>query len=172
MEILDKLRGGDLRSIGRADEVVKDILAEPDLFDDVFKGLYMSDPCVRMRSADVIEKVTRRHPEYLAKLKDTVLSDIAHIDQQEVIWHVAQIFPRINWTSPERDKAVRILKQYLDHQSKIVVVSAMQALAELAEQYPVLRKDTIKMINNLTISGSPAMRSRGRKLLKRLQRTT
>jgi len=42
------------------------------LFDDVFKGLYTSDPCVRMRSADVIEKVTRRHPEYLEKWRDTI----------------------------------------------------------------------------------------------------
>ncbi len=34
MGILDKLRGGDLRSIGRADEVVEDILAAPTLFKD------------------------------------------------------------------------------------------------------------------------------------------
>jgi len=71
MGILDKLRGGDLRSIGRADEVVENILAKPPLFDDVFKGLYTS-ACVRMRSADVIEKVTRRHPEYLEKWRDTI----------------------------------------------------------------------------------------------------
>ena len=37
MGVLDKLRDGDLRSIGRADEVVKDILAEPTLFKDTIK---------------------------------------------------------------------------------------------------------------------------------------
>jgi len=169
MGILDKLRGGDLRSIGRADEVVENILAKPPLFDDVFKGLYTSDPCVRMRSADVIEKVTRRHPEYLEKWRDAVLNDISHIDQQEVIWHVAQIIPRINWTLPERKRVVRLLKKYLDHKSKIVVVSAMQALAELAEKNPALMKDTIKIIIHLILTGSPAMQARGKKLLKRLR---
>jgi len=58
MGILDKLRGGDLRSIEKADEVVKDILTEPTLFDDVFKDLYMNDSCVRMRSADVVNHLT------------------------------------------------------------------------------------------------------------------
>ncbi len=54
---MDKLKGGDLRSIGRADEVVSDIQKNRSLFKDVFKGLYSDDPVVRMRSADVVEKI-------------------------------------------------------------------------------------------------------------------
>jgi hypothetical protein len=34
--ILQKLEGGDLRSIGRAEEVAQDILADPSLFGEVF----------------------------------------------------------------------------------------------------------------------------------------
>jgi len=169
MGVLDKLRGGDLRSIGKANEVIKDIQAEPAWFDDVFKGLYTNDPCVRMRSADVIEKVTRQHPEYLEKWKDAILNDFSRIDQPEVIWHVAQICSRISWELLEREKIVAILKKYLDHKSKIVVVCVMQALAELTEGHPALLKDTIKVIRRLTVTGSPAMRSRGEKLLKRLR---
>ena len=169
MHILDKLRGGDLRSIGRSDEVVSNIQADPALFDVVFKGLYDGDPCVRMRSADVIEKVSRQHPEHLEKWKNALLNDISLIDQQEVIWHMAQIFPRIPWAVGEREKAVLILKKYLGHKSKIVVVSAMQALTELAEQHPHLKKNTIKLISHLTRTGSPAMRARGKKLLKQLE---
>lgn len=167
--IIAKLRGGDRRSIGRADEVVADTLAKPVLFDAVFKGLATTDPCVRMRAMDVIEKVTRRHPECLEKYKDVILNDISRIDQQEVAWHVAQLFPRISWTLREREKVVGILKAYLGHQSKIVVVSAMQALAELTQQHPPLRQEVFNVIRKLTRAGSPAMRARGKKLLRQLE---
>ena len=66
MSVLDKLRGGDLRSIGRSNEVAGDIEKNVSLFETVFRGLYDSDPIVRMRSADVIEKVTQIKPELLS----------------------------------------------------------------------------------------------------------
>ena len=66
MSILDKLRGGDLRSIGRSNEVAGDIEKNVSMFETVFRGLYDSDPLIRMRSSDVIEKVTRNKPELLS----------------------------------------------------------------------------------------------------------
>ncbi len=36
--LLQKLDGGDRRSIGRSEEVVADVLADPALFDVVFQG--------------------------------------------------------------------------------------------------------------------------------------
>lgn len=55
--------GGDLRSIGRADEVVLDILNNPQHFHQVFTGVMNDEPLIRMRSADAVEKVLRVHPE-------------------------------------------------------------------------------------------------------------
>jgi hypothetical protein len=82
--ILDKLKGGDLRSIGRSDEVVNDILNEPGLFEDVFNGISNPDPIIRMRAADVIEKVSFNHPEYLEPYKTRLISEMTKIDQHEV----------------------------------------------------------------------------------------
>jgi hypothetical protein len=42
MSILDKLRGGDLRSIGRSNEVAGDIEKNATLFKTVFRGLFNS----------------------------------------------------------------------------------------------------------------------------------
>ncbi len=53
-DLLGKLQGGDRRSIGRADEVVADVLNDPALFDDLFQGMLHDDPVVRMRSADAV----------------------------------------------------------------------------------------------------------------------
>ena len=64
-KILKKLKGGDLRSIGRSTEVVNDILGDPSLFGIVFDGMVNNDPIIRMRCADALEKVSSKHPEYL-----------------------------------------------------------------------------------------------------------
>ncbi len=83
-EILQKLRGGDLRSIGRAEEVVQDILRSPSLFGEVFDGMLNDDPLIRMRSADALEKVSSKHPEYLKPYKTRLISEVSKIKQQEV----------------------------------------------------------------------------------------
>ena len=55
-----KLTGGDRRSIGRSNEVVADVLADPSLFDLIFDAIASDDPLIAMRAADAVEKVTAR----------------------------------------------------------------------------------------------------------------
>ena len=82
--VIHKLSGGDLRSIGRANEVVKEVLNDKKLFADVFKGMLDEDPIIRMRSADVIEKVCSLHPEYLQPFKTQLITEVSRIKQKEV----------------------------------------------------------------------------------------
>ena len=130
--ILQKLKGGDLRSIGRAEEVVQDILNNPVLFAEVFEGMLDDDPLVRMRSADALEKVSLSHPEYLQPFKNRLISEVSQVRQQEVRWHVVQMFSYLEVDKVERDEIIRILLSYLDtDKSKIVKVCSMQSLANL-----------------------------------------
>lgn len=168
MSILDKLRGGDLRSIGRSNEVAEDIEKNVSLFETVFRGLYDSDPVVRMRSADVIEKVTRNKPELLSNHTPEVISILTTAEQQEVCWHMAQIAPRLAYSPNEENEIIKALKSYLTHKSKIVRVSALEALTDLAEKNQAITKEVINTIRLHVKTGSPAIQARGRKLLKRL----
>ena len=167
--LLRKLEGGDRRSIGRSQEVVDDVLSDVSLFPALFEGMLSSDPIVRMRAADAAEKVTDRRPDLLAPFKERILGQVAAIEQQEVRWHVAQMIPRLEVTSQERSHAVALLTQFLGDRSKIVQTFALQALADLAEQDPSLLPRVIEIIQEATASGSPAVRSRGRRLLSELQ---
>lgn len=167
-EILDKLRGGDLRSIGNANEVADDILRNPALFKEVFKELSCNDPVVRMRSADVVEKVTRKKPELLTGYEKTIIEELSLIEQQEVCWHVALLLPRLSYTRAQENNILGILKRYLSHKSKIVNVNAMEALAMLAVKNKLLLEEVKRTIKSKMASGSPAVQARGRKLLKRL----
>jgi hypothetical protein len=168
-DLLGKLQGGDRRSIGRADEVVADVLNDPALFDDLFQGMLHDNPVVRMRSADAVEKITREHPEYLKPYKAQLIQHVAAIEQQEVRWHVAQILPRLDLSDKERSRVAEILMSYLHDESKIVKTMSMQALAELAEQDAGLLPQVMELLKELVETGSPAMRSRGRRLLEELR---
>ncbi len=169
-DILKKLAGGDRRSIGRVSEVVADVLSDPTLFETVFYGMLDDNPVIRMRSADAVEKITTRRPEYLQPYKTKLIQRVAKIEQQEVRWHVAQMAPRLKLSQEERTVVVEILLDYLNDQSKIVKTFSMQALADLAEQDASLLSQVVPLLEELTRTGSPAMRSRGRKLLEKLGR--
>jgi hypothetical protein len=168
--LLRKLQGRDRRSIGRANEVVTEVLAHPRQFGAVFEGMRADDPVLRMRCADAVEKITAQHPELLRPYKSTLIRVVAKIDQPEVRWHVAQLFSRLALKPAERQAVVSILNDYLEDESRIVKTFAMQALADLAEQDTRLRPSIIRRLEALTRTGSPAMKSRGRKLLAALRR--
>ena len=167
--IVDKLRGGNRRSIGRADQVALEISRNTKLFAQVVAAILDSNPVTRMRAADAIEKASALNPKLLQPHKRIFLKKIAAIPQQEVRWHVAQILPRLQLTPKERDLAVSILFDYLEDKSSIVKTFAMQALADFAEADSHLGKGIIPTLEFLTANGTPAMRARGRKLLSLLK---
>jgi hypothetical protein len=168
--ILTKLSGGDRRSIGRSNEIVEEILKRPSLFRYLFEGMASDDAIVRMRAADVAEKVTARQPDLLQPHKKKLFTIAGSSDQQEVQWHAAIMIPRLRLTAKERAVAVDILFDYLRDHSSIVKTFAMQGLATLASADPRLREKILRLVRELTEVGTPAMRARGRKLLQDLNR--
>jgi HEAT repeat protein len=170
--ILDRLRGGDRRMVRGVDQVIKAVRADPELFDLLIEGMMADDPLIRMRAADAVEKISAEHPEYLRPHKKTLLKRIVKIEQQEVRWHVAQLLPRLPLTPAERRAAVKSLNAYLFDKSSIVKTFAMQALSDLAGQDPRLRPAIVRRLERLTRDGSPAMKSRERRLLAKLKGST
>jgi hypothetical protein len=166
--ILRKLSGGTRRSLGRTDEIVAEVLKNRRLFPHLVAALDSEDEVVRMRAADAIEKITAERPELLRPFKKKFLAIANRTQQQEVRWHAAQILPRLKLTSSERAAVVEILFDYLRDRSSIVKTFAMQALADLAAMDPQLQSKIRPLLEELTQIGTPAMRARGRKLLKSL----
>jgi hypothetical protein len=164
--ILKKLAGGNRGSIGRSNEVVAQVLANPAYFPDLLAGLSSDDPLIRMRAADAVEKITAQRPDLLRPFKRKLLAIAGSSSQQEVRWHAALILPRIALTSKERAVALDILFDYLRDKSSIVKTFAMQAIWDLAATDPKLKAQIIPLIEELTLVGTAAMRARGRKLLR------
>jgi HEAT repeat protein len=166
LSILEKLTGGDRRSIGRSHIVVKEGLSRPEMFPGLFAGLRNKDHLVRMRAADAIEKITFRRPVLLQPYKRQLLELAGQMSEKEIRWHMAQILPRLELSARHRAAALDILFEYLRDTSSIVKTCAMQAIADLAAEDKVLTTKVLPMIRELTEVGTPAMRARGRRILR------
>ena len=146
-EILDKLKGGDRRSIGRANEVVVDVLDDPSLFGAVFEGMLSDDPLVRMRAADAIEKITAKHPDYLQPYKEILIEQVARSEQQEVRWHVAQLFTH-RPASPPKSTQFPFAFPICNSQSRACTPPSGEALHESPYQFQHGKIRNIKSTRN------------------------
>jgi len=168
--ILKKLQGGDRRSIGKVSEVVDQVLGTASLFEELINGLAVNDPIVRMRTADAVEKISLLRPDLINPYKKTLIRLAGDTDQQEVRWHMAQILPRLTLNPADRKIIVDVLYTYLNDKSKIVVTFALQALADFAAQDKSLKPRIIRVLEEFVKTGSPAVKSRSRKLLTMLKK--
>ena len=149
-----------------------EVLVDPRLFGALLAGLLVDDPVVRARAADAVEKISEVHPEYLRFYRAKLAGELARCEQKEVRWHVGQMLPRIRWNTREQQQVCDTLTDYLRDSSSIVKASAIQALADLARQTPGFRPSLLRQFQKLRVSGTPAMRARGRKLLTELRGST
>ena len=136
MKNFDKLlKGGDLRSIGKANEVVKEVKNQSD-FDTLFNGLFNSDRKIVMRSADAIEKITIKNSGYLSKHKKKILLLCATAKDKELKWHLALLVSRIKLTEEEFGIVWQTLINWATdkNESKIVRVNSIQSLSNLLPQ--------------------------------------
>lgn len=137
----------------------------------IIDGLAHRDAVVRMRSADVAEKVSRQQPLLLAPHKETLLDLLKTATEQELRWHLAQMLPRLELNAGERAAVRPILKAYLNDRSRIVQTFALQALFDLSVEEPSQRRAVLNLVDDLLRNGSPAVRARARKLKAALSRS-
>jgi hypothetical protein len=166
-KIASLMQGSDRRSIGRSAEVVKLVLREPRDFRELIRCLWSEDPVVRMRAADAAEKVSAKKPRLLDRYKSELLGLLAEVKQIELRWHLALMIPHLRLSARERQRAAAALQNYLDDRSSIVKTFALQGLADLAGNDAGLRDKVQELLEDAVQSGTPAMKARARKLLKK-----
>jgi hypothetical protein len=167
--MLAMLRGGDRRSIGRADRVATLVGKNPRLFHGLIQGLWSADAVVRMRAADATEKVTRKRPEWLRAYKKELLGLLTESQEQAVQWHLAALVPRLKLSAVERRAAFGGLQGYLEDRSSLVKTFALQGLVELSAGNAKLRAEALEILREAVRRGTAAMKARARKLLATLE---
>lgn len=172
--LLEQLAGGDLRTLGRSAEVAQQVLAQPELIDELFDGIASDDEMIMARASDALEKVAAARPELLQPYKQELLERVALIKHWVVREHVCQMLPRLdNLTATERRHGIALIQGYLDDRSSIVRACAVECLVHLSAPAGFFKERTrvIALVNDSAAHGdTPALRARARKMQRRLAR--
>ncbi|MGA8085796.1 MAG: hypothetical protein WCA10_00725 [Terracidiphilus sp.] len=167
--IREMLVPGKRLDAGRACEVGALLLKNPRKTGRVLACLWDETPGVANRAADALERASCRRPEILASWKDALLDRMLDASENKLRWNLALMIFRTPLSKAETERAAAILRSWLDDQSSIVKTSAMHGLAGLTRWDPSLLPEVMDMLRLLSRSGTPAMRARGRILLKQME---
>jgi hypothetical protein len=150
-------------------EIAALLLKRPGRTARVVECLWDEDAGVANRAADALERASCRCPALLAPWKDALLGRMADATENKLRWNLALMIPRIPLSPHETERAAAVLRTWLDDRSSIVKTSAMHGLAGLTRWNREMLPEALDMLRILSRSGTPAMRARGRILLKRLE---
>jgi hypothetical protein len=164
-DLLEKLSGGDLRSIGKANLIVTEIQNQND-FNALFNCLYSDDRLVVMRAADAIEKITVECVDFLHGHKKELLAFCERANNIEFKWHLALILPRLSFLESECDYVRKILSSWLldTKESKIVRTNSLQALCELSKQDSTIKEKLDGIMSEVEKENIPSLLARIHKI--------
>jgi hypothetical protein len=154
---------------GRAFDAAVMVLEEPHLARQLIECLWDQDEGVAARAADALETVAGEHPQLTRQWKEELLGLLVESQTIKLRWHLGLIVTQMKLTRPECSRVAGVLTGWLDDRSSIVKTCAMQGLAELTLQDPTMKDEVLDLIRELTRSGTPAMRARGRHLIKAME---
>ncbi|MEJ2266455.1 MAG: HEAT repeat domain-containing protein [Anaerolineales bacterium] len=164
-QVLQWLSGGDLRSDGVSNEVVKFVLANRGVFADLYEGLSAPDDVVRGRTADALEKIARSQPEWVEN-HIPALVKVARRDEVPMVrFHLAMTLGHLAIYQDHIDEISQALLDLLQDDSVFVKSWAIASLCIVGRLYPDKRETIVQRISALQSDNSPAVRTRVRKAL-------
>jgi hypothetical protein len=153
----------------RSSEVAELVLAKPRRVGQLIECLWDEDPGIANRAADALERATYHRPKLAQAWKEALIGLMAEAEQNKLRWNLALLVPRLELNVAEARRAAAVLRTYLDDPGSIVKTAGMHGLAGLTRHDPELLPEVVDMLRILSRAGTPAMRARGRILLKRLE---
>lgn len=157
---------------GRVVEIAALIRVHPRKAGRLIELLWDDDAGVASRAADVLERVSIDPPRalrlVLADYKEALLGLLPDARFIKLRWNLAFVIPRLSLTLPEARRAASVLQMFLDDHSSIVKTAALQGLADITRHDPASLPEVLDLLRIYGRSGTPAMRARSRKLIRRL----
>lgn len=173
MDIHAALTGGDPRSLGRTEEVVRYVQEHPERLDDLFECAFDGDAVIRMRAGDALEKICRQHPTWLAPYADRVLTELANIPQPSIQWHVTQMIGELELSAPQRARAIAILERNLESATDWIVLNySLEVFAQFAQADPSLQPYFLEQLHKHAHSPHKSVAKRAAKLRERFESTS
>ena len=174
-----QLTGGKPNSLGNTVQVVADVLAHPDTFDELFDCYFDEDELVRLRVSNCMKRIAAEQPGLLVPYLDRFLGEIAFIPQPSTQWTLAQLLLtyRKRLSPKQYATAVDLLKRPFDkspeeapwHDDWIVVNMTMKTLGAFAKTDDELRAWLLPHLERLSTDRRKSVAGKAAKLLANLR---
>ena len=145
------------------------LLDHPKKVAKVVECLWDEDAGVANRASDALERASYSNPKLLAPWTEALLGRMVDATENKLRWNLALMVPRMTLTVAETERTAVVLRSWLDDRSSIVKTCTMQGLTGLTRWNPAMLPEVLDMLRLLSRCGTPAMRARGRILLKRME---
>lgn len=160
---------------GRVPKIAALVSTQPRRATRLVELLWDDDPGVASRAADVLERISR-HPSpalirILDEFKDALLGLLPDARFMKLRWNLAFVIPRLGLSLADARRAAATLYTFLGDRSSIVKTAALQGLADLTRHDPESLPAVLDVVRIQGRSGTPAMRARSRRLIRRLDPT-
>jgi hypothetical protein len=164
-----KLSGGTRTSVGSADQVIKALLKSPSGLPEIYQLFLDDDAVVAMRASYVAMRVAEQSPESVKPFASDLIKNLGLYTQQEVRWHIPQLFTHLELTKAQRRKAYEVFMTWAEtDKSKIVGYYCLQTAADFAELDESLLQDFIPRIKEANRTGAKSIQNRCKKIAKQL----
>jgi hypothetical protein len=132
---------------------------------ELWSCLRNTDPVVRMRAADALEKISRVVPDQFEPYKEALLTRKLEDGSVELRWHLIAITSRLALQANEAGRFFGYLDQCLRRDaSRIVKVAALQAAYDLSVKFPQFEAKLKEMLAFARSSPWPSVIARAAKL--------
>ncbi len=163
-----RLTGGHPNSLGNTVEVVDDVLANPEMLEELFNCYFSDDEVVRLRTSNGLKRICKVKPSWLIPYVDRLLEEISEIDQASTQWTLADLFGMLtnDMTDAQMAKAMTILKRNLtSHDDWIVLNQTMATLGKWAVGNDSLKRWMIPHLRSHALDKRKSVSKRAQKLL-------
>ena len=144
---------------------------DKEAFKTVFELAFHAPHPVNQRAAGVVETITRDSPGLLTPIfLDRMIASLADFKIDGVKRCFLKIFIRTNFTEDQHGLLLNLCFNFIQNKKESIAtrVFSMQILYNISQFFPEIKKELILIIESEMQIGSPAWRSRGTHLLRKL----
>ena len=168
----ERLKGGHPNSLGNTVEVVEEVLAENDLFQELFNCYFSNDEIVRLRTSNAMKRVGKVKKSILIPYINRFINEISKIDQASTQWTLSQLFKLLkkDMTPVQIQQAKEIMKNNLaNHNDWIVLNQTMDTLTEWSKEDSALKEWVVPHLERLTADSRKSIAGRATKMLDKIK---
>ncbi len=169
----ERLKRGHPNSLGNTVEIVEEVLADSELFDELFKCYFNTDEVVRLRTSNAMKRIAKEQKSILIPYINRFLTDIAPIDQASAQWTLSQLFGILekDMNKKQTEQAKTIMKNNLaNHSDWIVLNQTMSTLTRWSKKDPELKHWLKPHLERLTGDNRKSVANRAQKMINQLEK--